>query len=314
MSKQDWTDFAPQKNPIVEARDCGHGISFATYSAQPEGVKRGHLDYILSGSDLMEFDTCPHRWVSGYKDEETKFTEWGSLLDCLLMDGTHERRFAVCPETYENEKKEVKPWNFNATVCKGWRTKAEGEGRQVVKPDLLKDAQEAAAVVLKDKQVADLFEASRKQVMVQGFYDDRETGLRIPLRCLIDLVPPKGMLADFKTATTAHPRAWVKHVFTFNYHVQAARHLDLWNAATGEQRVDFRHYIQESFAPWETAKRILSEEFILLGRDRYVRALKRYAACVKTGIWPGYDVASSNADMVIDGHLLVQPEAWMVGA
>lgn len=312
MSNQHWTDFAPA-NPIKEATICNDGVSLETYQAQAPGVTRGHKDYIMGGGDIAEFDHCPHRWIAGYKDEATKSTDWGTIVDCLLMDGNQDR-FAICPETYQNEKGEEKPWNFNAGVCKAWRDDAEAKGKQVVKPDLFQSAFVAAEIVLKDPQLMDLFKSSRKQVMIVGFYEDKATKIRVPVRCLIDLVPPKGFIADFKTCNSAHPRAWAKHVFQFGYHIQAARHLDLWNTATGEQRVDFRHYIQESFAPWEMGKRILSEEFILLGRDRYSRALARYAQCLATNEWPGYDVSSSSADLVIDGHLVVQPEPWMVNA
>lgn len=307
------SEMVSGKNPIVEAQVIGDGISSATYLAQNDGLKRGQPEYSMSGGDLAEFAVCPHRWVSGYKDEGTKATEWGTLIDSMLMDNQWEKRWAVCPETYENEKGEHKPWNFNATVCKEWRTAVEAEGRTVVKPDVLTEAKAAVKIVQGDERIAAVFASSRRQVMVTGFYDDRETGLRVPVRCLIDLIPPSLFLADWKTCNSAHPRAWAKHVFTFGYHTQAARHLDLWNAATGELRVEFRHYLQESYAPWEIGRRILSEEFVTLGRETYIRALKRYAGCLATGEWPGYDVSTNNSEVVIDGHLLVQPEQWMMG-
>lgn len=321
MSTQ-FSDFAP-KNPIKSAQIIGDGVSVETYKAQPNGplVKRGHPDYVLGGSDISEFDHCPHRWVSGYKDEGTKSTEWGTIVDCLLMGGEPDQ-FAICPETYTSLKKvkgsldavvEEKPWNFNAEVCREWKEERLAEGRMIVKHDVFESAFFAAELIMKDPQLAGIFKASRKQVFIEGIYEDRETGVSVPVKCLIDLVAPEMFLADFKTCQSAHPKPWARQVFNFGYHVQAARHLDLWNTATGEMRVEFRHYIQESYEPFEIGKRILSEEFVVLGRDRYLRSLKRYAQCIKTGVWPGYDVSKSNSDMVIDGHTLVSPEAWMVG-
>lgn len=309
------SDFVSGKNPIVEAQVIADGVSSETYLAQNDGLKRGQPEFIMGGSDLAEFAHCPHRWVGGYKDEGTKATEWGTVVDCLLMDGNQER-FAICPETYLNDKGEEKPWNFNAAVCKEWRTAQEAEGKQVVKPDVFQSAFLAAETIMKDPQLMEVFKSSRKQVMVKGIYLDRETGLRIPVHCLIDLVPPlpRPYLADFKTCQSAHPGPWAKHVYKFGYHIQAARHLDLWNAATGELRVEFRHEIQESYEPFEIGKRMLSEEFITLGRETYIRNLKRYAQCLATGEWPGYDVATNSSEIVIDGHLLVQPEAWMMGS
>lgn len=305
--------FSP--NPITEAKVIGDGVSSDDYLAQPNGVKRGHRDYLMNGSDLMEFDNCPHRWVSGYQEEETKATEWGSLLDCYLMNrGAISDQFIILPATYTNEKGEVKPWNWNANVCKDWRKEHNPTGKTEVKNEVFFSAKAAAELILADQQLAELFANSRKQVMLTGIYEDKETGVRVPVKSLLDLVPLNAsFLVDMKSCNSAHPRAWKKHVFTYNYHVQAARHLDLWNAATGEQRNDFRHILQESVHPHEVAKRFLSSEYLALGRQRYIQALKRYAYCIETNDWPGYDQPESSADMIIDGWLMTSPEAWMIG-
>lgn len=306
-----WKDLTTPENPIKEARDCGDNISFEVYSRQHEGVKRGHPDYVMTGGALREFDRCPHRWINGYREDATTFTEWGSLVDCLAMSPDEfKKRFIVVPETYQNEKGEEREWNFNANVCKAWRR--ANAGKQEVKTGLLGDAQWAATLLQKDEHIGPILKASRKQVMITGFYDDKETGLRIPLKCLIDLVPPSDFLADLKTCTNAEKRAWARHVHQFGYHEQSARHLDLWNAAHNDTRQEFRHYIQESFEPFEIGKRILDPGFISIGRDSYVRALKRYALCLKDNEWPGYDSKTHNGDIVIDGHLVTSPEAWMV--
>jgi hypothetical protein len=302
-------------------------------------VKRGHPEYVLSGADLAEFANCPSRWLEGVEDEGTKSTLWGSLIDCLLMAPfDFPSLYAVAPETYKvvikscpscgsvsdaascrkckverEEHVVVKPWDFKATICQEWEE--QQGGKTIIKAGLFAEAEKAADLITRDPQVAELFKASRKQVMLTGFYDDEETGLRIPVKALLDLAPPDRFLADLKTCRNAHPRAWRKQVFECGYHMQAARHLDLWNAATNENRREFRHYIQENFAPYQTAKRILDTEFIALGRRQYVRALQRYARCIKQQHFPGYDDATNDpADVVIEGHLVTSPEAWMVGA
>lgn len=309
----DWiADLLVVENPIKEAHDCGDGVTYETYARQPEGVTRGHPDFVMSGGDLSEFTRCPHRWRMGYRDGETRFTEWGQLIDCLLLTPQDfEKRFAVRPETYENDKGETKPWSGNSNVCKAWLEAHEGS--QIVKPDEVLRAGTAVKLIRDDEQLADCIADSRKQVMLTGFYDDKETGLRIPIKSLLDLVPPSGYLADLKTCTNAAPRAWKSQVFNFGYHQQAARHLDLWNAAHSDTRNEFRHIVQESFEPFEIGKRMLSAEFISHGRYSYVKALKRYAECLKRDEWPGYDQSDSNADLVIDEHLVVSPEAWMIG-
>lgn len=309
----DWSDILAVENPIAEAKDCGDGISSEQYREQPNGAKRGDAAYVMSGSDLMEFWTCPHRWVNGYKDEGTRSTEWGSLVDCLLMTPDEfEKRYIVVPEEYENEKGELKEWNFNAKVCKEWRQN-HGGTREEVKTGFLRDARWAVHLLTQDEQIRDIIQSSRKQVMLTGTYHDKETDVTVPVKALLDLVPPAKFLCDVKTTTNAHKRAWARHVQQFNYHCQAARHLDLWNAANNDTRKTFRHIVQEYFEPFEIAKRELDDTFLSQGRDRYVEALKLYAQCLKTGKWGGYDEPRFNNDVLIDGFLLVSPEAWMVG-
>lgn len=300
-------------NPISDAKVIGDGISKDQYLEQPKGAKRGSPDYVLSGSDLMSFAECPHRWVNGYQEEGTAATEWGSLVDSFLMDrGSISERYIILPATYTNDKGEQKSWNWNANVCKAWRAENNACGlKEEVKNEVFFSAKGAAELILSDPQLAELFANSRKQVMLTGVYVDKETGIRVPVKSLLDLVPPADFLADFKTSNNAHPKAWARSVFQFNYHVQSSRHLDLWNAASGETRNDFRHIIQESFQPFEIGKRILSSEFIALGRSTYTKALKRYAKCLASGLWPNYE-EEDGIRMVIDGYSVTEPDAWMI--
>ena len=305
-----WADVLAPINPIIEAREVGENITHEQYSKQPLGALRGHPDYILSGGDLASFYECPKKWLAGEDDESTKSTEWGSLIDCLMMAPREfDSRYILIPETYTNEKGKEKPWNFNADACREWRELYSD--RTPIKKSTLKDAERAVGEMRYDYAFREVFLNSRKQVMLTGIYLDEATSIRVPLRALLDLVPDAAFLADLKTTRNAHPKAWRKQVYECGYHAQAARHLDLWNAAHNDNRREFRHYIQENFSPYQTAKRILSPEYISIGRETYVRALKLYAQCIATGNWPDYDRAESNADLVVDGHLVVSPEPWM---
>lgn len=296
-------------NPVSSARVVGYDISYEEYSHQL--VERGHPDYMMGRSDLLDFMRCPHKWLMGYTTEDTDATEWGELIEALIMylDKLNER-FSVCPETYKDAKTgEEKPWTFAAKVCKQWR---EDQGkRKIVKSETMMQAKNAVKFFWGNHRLSNLVKSSRKQVMVQGEYMDKDTGLKVPLRGLIDFVPNDSeSLADLKTTRSADPHSWTRDVFTYGLHVQGALYLDLWNRATSEERTTFRHAISESGPPWETACRILSQDFITLGRMKCVEALERYCRCLKTGIWPGYD--TDEAGEVYDGWLITTPEPWMV--
>lgn len=303
------------KNPITNAKVIGSVERDAYIRSQ---FPRGHREFSMSRGELIEFNRCPHRWLMGIESEETKSTEWGSLIDCLFL--TPERllaQFAITPAEYPATPKrkdaptEMKPWNKNATFCQEWE--AEREGLQIVKPDLHAKALAAVNVLRADEQINQLILCSTAQVMAVGEYAD-ETGIVVPLKVLIDMVPVErsafhDSLADLKTCATASPFPWSRAVFDHGYHVQAALYLDVYNAATQDERTTFLHVLQESYAPWEVGKRIVSNEFLELGRLTYITALKRYCACLAANHWPGYD---EEGKMVLNGWNLTEPEAFMI--
>lgn len=316
---------APEiKNPLVNAKIVGENVGQEVYCQQV--VLRGDPKFVMSRGELVTFNQCPHRWLLGYESDETKATQWGTLIDALLFDGQSDERFVVAPETYpapahhkkvkngEIEEGDPLPWNANATWCADWL--AKHEDREIVKHEQWQQAQNAIKFLFGKPHVANFINDSRKQVMVTCEYHDDETGIIVPLKTLLDLVPESSSafaksLGDFKTANSAHPRAWQKAVFEHHYHTQAALYLDAYVAATGEDRIEFRHIIQESYPPWETDCAILSQDFIEAGRLFYVTALKFYCQCLKENNWPGYD--SIPGQMTIQGWKLVPMEAWMVG-
>lgn len=300
-------------NPLIMGKICGENISPDVYHRQ--SVERGHPDYMMGRSELDAFNTCAAKWRAGWTPKESDATEWGSAFDCLILTpGELPNRFAVCPETYPDTKtKEPKPWTFQANFCKEWREK-QGQ-KTILKADTFNELTAATNSLLADKVSAAFVSCSRKQVMVTALYPDKDTGLTVPVKALIDLVPDAKheefgkSLGDLKTATCAAPRVWAREVEKYRLHWQAALYLDAYTSATGEDRLDFRHIIVESDPPYQTARRMLSPDFIALGRMGYVTALKRYCQCLKTGVWPDYEVAPS---VVIQGWSVTQLEAYMV--
>lgn len=297
---------------FTNAKIVGDGVPYAVYSEQK--VVRGNPAFIMSRSELMNFVACPMKWKNGFENEDTKATEYGQLIDCLaLVPSEFESRFSVEPALYTNEDGEKKPWNNNAKVCRAWNS--EQVGKIVIKATKRAESTVAVKALMADSRIAALIHCSKKQVHVTADYKDRETGIVIPVRSLIDLVPGKDdeifgkSIADLKTADSAAAFPWGRKVFSFGYDTQAALSLDIYVAATGEDRIEFRHVIQESCAPWQTGRRIVSQEFVELGRAKYLNALKYYAHCLKENSWPDYD---THGRMVLDGWQLTEPEPWMV--
>lgn len=281
-------------------------------------LKRGERKYVMSRSELMEFHHCPHRWLEGVESDDTRATDWGTLIDCLLLQpDTFDSRYAVAPLTYPGKGKGgttvEKPWNRNATYCSEWEDMQVG--KTILKAKELAAAKKAVAVIRNDKQIWELLQCSERSVYATADYVDPTTGLFIPVKILIDLEPNShhpdfgNGLGDFKTSLSAHAGPWKRSVFDNHYHVQAAFYLDVYNAATDQQRDTYYHPVQENYPPFEPGRKILSHEFIELGRLKYRAALAHYARCLDTGNWPGYEEENPRC---WKGWSFTEPEPWMI--
>lgn len=298
------------------AKVIGENIDPEIYHKRDETIKRGNPEYVMSQGELKEFLKCPSRWVNGYREDQksSEAQKWGSLIDCLVLTPDRFKDvYCVAPETYPAEGKKKgdpateKPWNWNATYCKEWRESQNG--LMVLKAEEIAEAGGAIKKLYEDATITAALTGAKRQVMVTA--DAHINGLIIPVRVLIDFIPEllpyTQMIGDLKTACDASIRGWQRAVFTNGYHIQGAFYIDIYEAATSENRTDFIHVIQESFLPYQTGRRILSSELLELGREEYKKALFLYAECLKTGIWPDYEEGTA-----INSFTVVEPEAWMI--
>jgi len=283
---------------ITKAKVIGSNVSYETYSAQDPEIKRGHPQFSMSRGELVNCAVNPARWLAGFKldDESTPSTTWGQLIDCLLTSPVKfSENFAVTPETYPDKKTgEQKPWTFAANFCKEWRE--DHRGKTIIKADAMLDAAAAVKAIEANSMVKELFAVSKKQVLVIGFWEDEATGIQVPIRGLLDLVPPNDhaifgkWLGDFKTARNGNPATWDRVISDSAYDLQAALYMDLFTAATNEDRVDFVHVVQENVFPFHVVSPLpaMSAEFLSWGRTKYRAALALYCQCLSTGVWPSF--------------------------
>ena len=108
-------------------------------------------------------------------------------------------------------------------------------------------------------------------------------------RALIDNAPkdPRRPLYDFKTCESANPDACKRAIDAYGYDVQAAHYLEVWKAATGEDR-QFVFIFQEKGSPHEVCAVSLTSDDLALARKMTARAREVWGQCVRSGYWPGY--------------------------
>jgi hypothetical protein len=305
-------------SPFVTAKVVGANFDPAVYHKQT--ARRGDKEFVMSRGELMDFLECPHRWRVGEVEEDEDEKEspslvFGNCLDCLIITPEQfVKKFVETPLTYRNDKGEIKDWSGNANVCKAWKAEQKEAGRTVVNTKLKKDALDARTALLNDAKIKELIDCSERQVYCTAEYVDKATGLTIPIKTLIDLKPDVKhpefgrRLADYKTAKSVNPRRWKRSVFDYHYHTQAALYLDVYNKATGENRIDWAWAIQENKRPFEPGRELATDEYVQIGRANYRLALKLYARCLAEDRWPGYDDSTNG----INGWTLCAPEPWMI--
>ena len=287
-----------------------------------EVIADGELNgYVLSRSELRAFGRNPSKWKRKNQKDTTEAMRYGNLLDAMLLAPEYfKEKFIRQPDTYPAEGKKGEPptekrWSGNSTWCKEWMEGAEVAGLTPYKSDEYGAAKDARLRLEDDPDIARVLANATKQVFIVVHYNDAKTGLRVPVKILVDIVPgskpENDSLADLKSAADACGETWPSHVFKMGYHYQAAMYLDAYNACTREDRQLFRHIVSESDEPFEPALRCLSSEFIELGRNEYQRDLELFCQCVVTDRWPGYKHESGSRMVLAGGWHLVDVQPWM---
>ena len=180
-----------------------------------------------------------------------------------------------------------------------WEDEKIAQGLTVVKSEVKAAADAAVKSLLEYAPRVELVSCSKKQVMVIGEWQDAATKLKVPVRCLIDFVPDKNnpnwgkSLADGKTARNGDPYNWAHVADDEGYDVQAALSMDLYLAASSEDRTDWTFPLSENIAPFHVVKPMpaMTAEFLQWGRLKYQSALTYYCQCLAKNDWPSYRVA-----------------------
>ena len=312
------------------ARIIAKDVASEDYIADPH--PRGSREYVMSSSALRLFGQCASRWRHGYVSPETSAKNIGNLFDCLLLTPhLFEKRYAIHPDTFKDTVMECpkclsqtqsnkcakckcdrvmveieKSWNWNNSKCEAW--KQERPSQEFISIEENNGAKLARDRMLADPILAPFLAASDRQVWVAGEWHDEATGLSVPVKALLDLVPRKdtefyGSLGDLKSCRNAAVFPWQSDCRRFAYPIQSAFHLDLFNAATGEARDTWCFLLLENYPPYEPGRRMLSLDYLSLARNEVKRLMGNYCACLAADKWPGYD----DGPETTQGWSLIEP-------
>lgn len=234
-----------------------------------DGASPKNLGGAVSKSILWSFAQNPRKWFHGGPVEPTPAMNLGSLAHALWFQ----------PETVQKDFAVSEFDSYRTKAAQEWRDEQVAAGNMVVTQEQMDNAYE---VVYYAKARAYYLGLSSYEVAVYA-----EVG-PTKVKGMIDIVPRYGAaLADLKTTTTiGDVNNITRTILSRGYHWQAAMYLDLWNAASGEDRNEFHIIFAETCDPYETALVKLDSELIQHGRVGYMNALSRWQECVRKNDFP----------------------------
>lgn len=264
-----------------------------------------------SGLRTIEDKSPAHYWVhSPYNPDRvekstTEALNFGKAAHALLIGGENFKQlYAIRPKEFDS---------WRTKDSKEWRAAQVKSGRTVLVPDDIVVIQGMASALSKHPLI--------KSGLMQGdverslFWRDEPTGIWLKARP--DVLPvADGVVCDFKTAADASPIAAMRSVTDRGYAMQGALIGIGIEALTGVKMTDFVLIFQEKEPPYAILVTTVDSEWIYWARRQLRRAIDKFAHCLETNEWPGYDteVTTSMPDWLRkrfvfeDQHALI-PEA-----
>lgn len=243
-----------------------------------------------SASRLKAMRRSPaHALYQQLNPPESDAMALGSLLHAMALEPeTVASRYMPMPDCDRRTKEGKAIWAAAMN---------DAAFRQPVKREHWAAANDMAAACTTHPAWRTLF-AGPGQNELSVFWQDEEHGINCKLRAdRIANVPGFGTVCiDLKTTQDASRDGFGRSLHKFGYHLQGAFYLD-GLARAGIACDAFVIMAVESSAPYCVAVYAIGDESLEQGRRECRRLLATYAACKRSGKWPGYDSNISRIDV-----------------
>lgn len=232
-----------------------------------------HASEGISKTGLWEIWTkTPAHYQYGERKPENHFSFGSAAHAAVLEPEIFERGFLRGPEDRRGKK-----WDEAQLIAAEQRMEA-----------LTAKDYDAALRIRDNAHANELVRTVLAGAMIEksGFAKDKRGIYR---RCKLDAYNPgMAMAVDLKTAANASPPKFSKSVFDYGYHVQEAMYSQTWEEAGGGSVEAFLFIVFEKTHPYMVVPYELERGAYQEGFATYQLALDKYAACEKSGVWPGY--------------------------
>ncbi|MFC4122086.1 PD-(D/E)XK nuclease-like domain-containing protein [Nonomuraea zeae] len=253
-----------------------HDIDERAYHADP--VTGGSLSSTGARTLVQPAGPARFRWEQDHPAPPKREWELGHAAHKLVLGVGPEFQIIDAPDYRTRKAQQAR----NAAYDAGLVPLLTREHDQV----------QAMADAIRQHPVASaLFNPARGAAEQTLIWQDPETGVwrRARPDWLPHLYNGRLILGDYKTTTNAAREAIRKTIANFRYHQQQAWYVDGVRDLGLAQDVAFIFIFQEKHAPFLIHIVQLDNAAEDSGREENRRALRLYAHCAATGVWPGYN-------------------------
>ena len=119
----------------------------------------------------------------------------------------------------------------------------------------------------------------------------------VPAKARCDyLSADRKTIVDAKTAESANPRAVSRKAFAEGWQLRAAWYLEAVALVTGVQPNRYVFVVVEKSAPHLIQVYEMTPRALAWGQQLIVAALRKFRACMRAGIWPGYGAGTCRSN------------------
>lgn len=232
-----------------------------------------HALDLISASGLATLDAeCPalYRAERDAPDEPDSRCDIGTAAHLIYLE----------PEAFTLK---VAPLSFDSYQSKQAREQRDAARDEGKTPLRWKDYETVLAMrEALIRQVGNLFVGG----VAERTYIWRDPRAGVLCKARADYVRPE-LLIDYKTSSSANPRAFRSRVWDNGHHIQCWLYLFAHELLTGES-ASWRWIVQSTKAPYLVTAHKPTPGLIGWAEQQGRAALQQYAICLQRGSWPGY--------------------------
>lgn len=265
-----------------------------------------HANPAISRSGIMLFMESPYKYWANYlnpnrpKKESTKAMDFGSAFHMYILENEKfcdeyiiEPQLIKSPkrvllkdvgrtayDAYKAEKAKIDYLNENHLE----RFAEKSEGKKVISMD---DQLEMANMYLALSNHHEAWPLIQDAIYEQSyFWQDKESGLMLKARP--DILHAN-MVVDLKTCVNASSRAYQRAMVDGGYHIQGAMIREAVRVVEGHELAAVINVCIEKTYPYAIGIKIISDDALRAGHERYKEILMQMKQCFETDTWPSYE-------------------------